>query len=220
MSSISKTDANSLPDTRINSSSPKVFTMLGRRCVYHTHLCRLQLCFDNLVEGQSWIGFGALSLEGVAKRAGVGKAALYRRWTSKQTMAIELIKTIGLKLTSIPDSGSLLEYLRLILLSLRRTMRNPLIRRILPDLHAEMAKTSVLSAEIRNTLQYERRERGKMIVDRAVARDELPANADRDLANDALASILYWRIGVTGGRVNRADVDKIAQFIAAGLGHQ
>ena len=83
-----------------------------------------------------------------------------------------------------------------------------------------MARTSELSVEIRNTLQYERRERGKVIVDRAIARGELPTSADRDLANAALASILYWRIIVTGGRVNRAEIDKIARFIAAGLGRQ
>ena len=165
-------------------------------------------------------GFGALRLERVAKRAGVGKAALYRRWPSKHEMAIELIRAIGLNLTPFPDSGSLLEDLRLILLSLRRTLRHPLIRRILPDLHAEMARTSALSAEIRNTLQYERRERGKVIVDRAIARGELPKDTDRELANDALASILYWRIIVTGGRVNRVEIDKIARFIAAGLNIQ
>ena len=162
-------------------------------------------------------GLGALSLERVAKRAGVGKAALYRRWSSKQDMAIELIKAVGLNLTPFPDSGSLLEDLRLMLFSLRRALRHPLIRRILPDLHAEMARASKLSAEIRNTLQYERRERGKMIVDRAIARRELPNDTDPELANDALASILYWRIIVTGGRVNSAEIDKIARFISAGL---
>ncbi|NIA71436.1 TetR/AcrR family transcriptional regulator [Pelagibius litoralis] len=162
-------------------------------------------------------GYGALSLEAVAKRAGVGKAALYRRWSSKHEMAIQLIKTVGLDLTPIPDSGTLIEDLRLILLSLRRTLRHRLIRRILPDLHAEMARSSALSAEIRSTLQYERRERGKVIVDRAITRGELPKDTDRDLANDALASILYWRIIVTGGSVSSTEIDKIAQFIAAGL---
>ncbi|MEM7633201.1 MAG: TetR/AcrR family transcriptional regulator [Pseudomonadota bacterium] len=162
-------------------------------------------------------GYGALRLDAVAKRAGVGKAALYRRWSSKHEMAIQLIKTVGLDLTPIPDSGTLIEDLRLILLSLRRTLRHRLIRRILPDLHAEMARSSALSAEIRTTLQYERRERGKVIVDRAIARGELPKNTDRDLANDALASILYWRIIVTGGRVSPAEINKIAQFIATGL---
>ncbi|WP_229884370.1 TetR/AcrR family transcriptional regulator [Roseobacter sp. MH60115] len=162
-------------------------------------------------------GIGALSLERVAKRAGVGKAALYRRWSSKHDMAIELIRTVGVELTPIPDSGSLHEDIRLILLSLRRVLRHPLIRRILPDLHAEMARTSALSIEIRNTLQTERRARGALIVDRAIERGELPADADRDLANDAIASILYWRMIVTGGHVKRRDIDKIAGFIVAGL---
>lgn len=163
------------------------------------------------------IGLGALSLERVSKRAGVGKAALYRRWSSKQEMAMSLLKDVGLKITSIPDSGSLISDLRLILLSLRRTLRHPLIRRILPDLHAEMARSSALSDEIRSTLQYERRERGEVIIQRAIGRGELPKNADRDLANDALGSILYWRIVVTGGRVSQAEINKIAKFIAKGL---
>lgn len=162
-------------------------------------------------------GLGALSLERVAKRAGVGKAALYRRWSSKQEMAMALIKEIGLNITSVPNSGSLEEDLQLMLLSLRRTLRHSLVRRILPDLHAEMARSGALSKEIRTTLQQERRERGKGIVERAIARGELPDDADRDLANDALGSILYWRVIVTGGRVNRAEIDKIAKFIAAGL---
>ncbi|WP_299153706.1 TetR-like C-terminal domain-containing protein [uncultured Tateyamaria sp.] len=110
--------------------------------------------------------------------------------------------------------------LRLILLSLRRTLRHPLIRRILPDLHAEMARSSTLSTEIRTTLQYERRERGKAIVDRAIERGELPKDTDKEPANDALASLLYWRIVVTGGRVSGAEINKIARFIAAGMKDQ
>ena len=163
------------------------------------------------------IGYAALSLERVAKRAGVGKAALYRRWSSKHAMAVDLVKKIGLTMTRIPDSGSLEQDLLQLLLSLRRTLRQKLIRRILPDLHAEMARNGELSGEIRATLQYERRERAKVIIDRAVARGELPKSADYEIANDSLASILYWRIIVTGGNVSRAEIEKIARFIRAGL---
>ena len=163
------------------------------------------------------IGYAALSLERVAKRAGVGKAALYRRWSSKHAMAVDLVKEIGLTMTPIRDSGSLEQDLLQLLFSLRRTLRQKLIRRILPDLHAEMARNGELSGEIRATLQYERRERAKVIIDRAVARGELPKNADYEVANDSLASILYWRIIVTGGNVSRGEVQKIARFIKAGL---
>ncbi|MEM8682280.1 MAG: TetR/AcrR family transcriptional regulator [Pseudomonadota bacterium] len=176
---------------------------------------------DALVQAffEEWAqtGYGALSLERVAKRAGVGKAALYRRWSSKQAMAVNLVEEVGLNIMQIPDEGSLKEDLLQLLLSLRRTLRHRLIRRILPDLHAEMARTSELSTEIRATLQYERRERARIIIDRAVARGELPDGADYELANDSLASILYWRIIVTGGKATRAELEKIARFVAAGL---
>ncbi|WP_299860739.1 TetR-like C-terminal domain-containing protein [uncultured Roseobacter sp.] len=66
-------------------------------------------------------------------------------------------------------------------------------------------------------MQTERRARGALIVDRAIARGELSADVDRDLANDAIASILYRRMIVTGGHVKRRDIDKIARFIVAGL---
>lgn len=162
-------------------------------------------------------GYGSISLEAVAKRAGVGKAALYRRWSSKHDMAVELVRTVGLKLNPIPDSGTLFEDLREFLLSLRQVVRHPLIRRILPDLFAEMARNSPMSSEIRKTMTRERRDRAEAIIDRAIARGELPEDTDRDLALDALGSILYWRVIVTGGRSDRAEIDKIARFIAAGL---
>ena len=163
------------------------------------------------------VGLGALSLERVAKRAGVGKAALYRRWRSKQEMAIDLVQKMGVKLNPIPDTGTLEGDLRLLLLSLRQTLRHPLIRRILPDLHAEMARSRSLNSAIRETVQIERRARVETILDRAIARGELPAHADPALAADALASLLYWRIIVTGERVDRPEIEKIVRFIASGL---
>lgn len=163
-------------------------------------------------------GFGALSLERVAKRAGVGKAALYRRWSSKHEMAVQLLRDVGLHVTKFPDCGTLEEDLKSFLFSLRRTLRHPLIRRILPDLHAEMARNSALSQEIRATVQFQRRAHATQIIDRAIARGEVPKGANHTLAIDALGSILYWRVIVTGGRVHRADIEEVAEFIAAGLG--
>ncbi|MEM8814246.1 MAG: TetR/AcrR family transcriptional regulator C-terminal ligand-binding domain-containing protein [Pseudomonadota bacterium] len=38
----------------------------------------------------------------------------------------------------------------------------------------------------------ERRERVRIVVDRAADRGELPRDVDYELANDSLAGILYW----------------------------
>src|SRR5690606_1012172 len=57
-SSISKTDASSLPDTRMSASSSGVFTMSGYRCIGEPHRRGLELHLHNILEGQGRIGFG------------------------------------------------------------------------------------------------------------------------------------------------------------------
>jgi AcrR family transcriptional regulator len=50
----------------------------------------------------------ALTMDRFAARAGVGKAALYRRWRSKEQMLAELVETLGGDgQTPAPDLGSL-----------------------------------------------------------------------------------------------------------------
>ncbi|WP_426131331.1 TetR/AcrR family transcriptional regulator [Pararhizobium sp. PWRC1-1] len=79
-----------------------------------------------------------ISLERVASRAGVGKAALYRRWSSKLEMASDLLTRVGLRITETGDLGSLEADLEAVLLAIRRVLRHRTIRRILVDLHAQI----------------------------------------------------------------------------------
>src|SRR3954447_19057207 len=58
-------------------------------------------------------GYARTSMDAVARRAGVGKAALYRRWPSKQAMLAELIRgKVAAALPPVPDTGALRTDLR------------------------------------------------------------------------------------------------------------
>jgi AcrR family transcriptional regulator len=48
-------------------------------------------------------GFEALTMDRVAERAGVGKAALYRRWPSKQDMLVDLVGQYATRAVSTSD---------------------------------------------------------------------------------------------------------------------
>lgn len=165
-------------------------------------------------------GYGALSMEAVARRAGVGKAALYRRWPSKQAMVIDRLEQADLAIAEVPDTGSLESDLRLLLGALFRVLRRPLVRRILPDLHAEMLRSPKLAAAIRTRLQVTRRARGALIVQRAIERGELPSGADAELFSDAAGSLLYWRLIITGGSAEEWYLDDLTRFILRGIGAQ
>ncbi len=40
-------------------------------------------------------GYGGMSMEGIASRAGVGKAAIYRRWPSKAAVIVDALRGHG-----------------------------------------------------------------------------------------------------------------------------
>lgn len=161
-------------------------------------------------------GYAGLSLERVARRAGVGKAALYRRWPDKAAMASDLLSHVGLTITDVGEQGSLEADLAAMLFAIRRVLRHAMVRRILVDLHAEIGRTPALERAIR-PFQRARRERMDALIDRAIARGEVSAALDRETAADLVGAPLYWRLAVLGGRSDRAHVQRLARMIAAAL---
>ena len=89
-------------------------------------------------------GFAAISLERVAARAGAGKAAIYRRFSTHHDFAAAAVMALGLKMAMPEDRGSLHADVLAFLTRLRAVLRHPMIRRILPDLHAEAARSPAM----------------------------------------------------------------------------
>ena len=162
------------------------------------------------------VGYGSLSLERVARNAGVGKAALYRRWSSKADMASDLLSRVGLALTETEDMGSLEADLRSLLFAFRRVLRHRTIRHVVVDLHAEITREPTLEAVVRPFVRA-RRSVSERVVDRAVARGELPDNVDRETVCDLMAAVLFWRLAVMAGRSDRRHVERLARMTAAAI---
>lgn len=161
-------------------------------------------------------GFAALSLERVAARAGAGKAAIYRRFPSKLAFAQAALATLGPSVAPPQDTGALDSDVLSFLMRLRAVLRHPLIRRILPDLHAEAARSEEMRA-INSRVAAMRRDLGQALLDRAVARNDLPAFLDRELALDLLPATLYWRMVVIGRTPAVVEVRMIACAVSAAL---
>lgn len=161
-------------------------------------------------------GYSGLSLERVAARAGAGKAAIYRRWPSKLAIASEAVERMGEILTDVSDRGSLAAELEAYLRTMRRALRHRLVRRILPDIYAEAARDSEL-APVLASLARNRRDAGAALIERAVARGELPGTIDRELALDMIPSALYWGMVIVRRRVPPSQVKTQVRALVAGL---
>lgn len=172
--------------------------------------------FKALFEEWAQTGYAAISLERVALRAGAGKAAIYRRWPSKREFASEAIGSIEIMRLDFTDYGSLRADIRAYLRATRTVLRHPLVRRVIADLVAERMRSGELST-ILDGIAAARRQFGYRMLDRAIARNELHAELDKELAIDLLFSSLYTRLIVRGKNVTTAYLDRQVIALDAAL---
>jgi AcrR family transcriptional regulator len=137
-----------------------------------------------------------MSIERVARRAGVGKTAVYRRWGSKLEMVIEMVSAVAVDVTELPDTGSLRSDIETVLMIAAHALRHPLATHIVPDLLAEAARNPAIGAILYETLSDNQRGIGTLLVDRAKRRGELTGPVDPDFLVDLVVGPLYWRLAV------------------------
>jgi len=165
-------------------------------------------------------GYGRLSMEAVAKRAGVGKSALYRRWGSKDEMIAAVITEFSVTRAADVDTGSLRGDLRETMQALIGWLTHPLFSRILPDLIAEDMRNPERNRSTRESIGRSRREVGEVMLRRAIARGELPEDLDLEMALDVLAAPIYWRLVVRQAEAEPDYVDRLVDYALRALGAQ
>ncbi|MFD7836156.1 TetR-like C-terminal domain-containing protein [Streptomyces sp. NPDC059761] len=163
------------------------------------------------------VGYAKLSLEAVAKRAGAGKAAIYRRWPSKLAMTIALISQVVSSAVEISDSGTLRGDVLAFVTDAAAALRHRLPARIAPDLLAESTRNPELAQALLAAVRDPRRARAVGMLERAIERGELPADVDRDLALDLLAGPLYWRLAVVHAPTAPDYLDRLTDKILAAI---
>ncbi|MGX7671855.1 TetR/AcrR family transcriptional regulator [Plantactinospora sp. DSM 117369] len=164
------------------------------------------------------VGYGRLSIEGVARRAGVGKTAIYRRWNSKLEMVLEIVSRVAGQSLPLPDTGSLKGDLDVLLRIVARALRHPLASQIIPDLLAEASRNPQIAQTLQEALHANQRDVGILLIGRAVDRGELPAGADPDVAIDLIIGPLYWRLAVARTPIQEDYLRRMVAAIASALG--
>jgi AcrR family transcriptional regulator len=139
-------------------------------------------------------GLAAVSMDAVADRAGVSKATIYRWWPTKETLALDALYHEWAGVPRPRDTGSLREDL----LSLLRPWAKEAGRRPYARVIAALIATAQTDPEFgrryRERFVEPRREAARAIFRRAVARGEIPAGTDIEVALDLLYGPVYHRL--------------------------
>ncbi|QKV74101.1 TetR/AcrR family transcriptional regulator [Amycolatopsis sp. Hca4] len=163
-------------------------------------------------------GYARTSMDAVARRAGVGKAALYRRWRSKQAMLAELIRDkVADALPPTPDTGALRTDLRDLFATFRAQLTHPLITRIGAGLLAEAEHDATLAEVLQTGVAEPRRAAARAILCAAIDRGELPSGVELELGTDLLIAPLAFRALVLKRPIEDEYLDALTRAIEAAL---
>ena len=171
-----------------------------------------------LMQELAAVGYGRLSIEAVARRAGVSKTAIYRRWSSKLDLVLEIVAAAAQGKLPALDTGTLRGDLALLFQAVAHALRHPLASQIIPDLLAEAARNPSIDETLRQVLHARQQEIGGRLVTSAVQRGELPADTDPDAAIDLIVGPLYWRLAIARLPLTDRYLDNLVESVAAGLG--
>ena len=139
------------------------------------------------------VGINGMSMDVLAERAGVSKATIYRRWTSKEQLVLDALRSALGPLDDV-DTGSLRGDLRAYLISLGERMWQGKMSDVLPHLIEVACHDEALRDRLDDYVHY-RREPILAILGRGVERGELPHGAELEvLADVLLAPFVYRRL--------------------------
>ncbi|NJO41279.1 MAG: TetR/AcrR family transcriptional regulator [Cyanobacteria bacterium CRU_2_1] len=146
----------------------------------------LQAALELLAE----VGYQTMSIEAIASRAGVGKATIYRRYTSKEELVADALASAREK-PIIPNTGSFKEDIGFMLEQAAKTFDT--VGRQTLALTISSASSSPQFAQIYWTKYMQpRRKAFAEIFERAKARGEIRSDLDTELTLDLMmGSVLY-----------------------------
>ena len=185
-------------DHRVTARSP------GRPRSAEAHRAILDAALDLFVE-QGW---HAMSVEGVAARAGVGKATVYRRWRSKEELIADAVAELVFE-AELPDHGSVRADLEALLGAMQAALSATRAGEVFPRMAAEIAAGSSLGRTYLARVVAPRVAILRQVLERGMARGELRADLNPDVALGLLVGpLIVWRL--TGGLGGAAPGDAAA----------
>ncbi|MFJ9098216.1 TetR/AcrR family transcriptional regulator [Streptomyces sp. NPDC102405] len=170
---------------------------------------------DAALEQLSTVGWNGLTMEGVAAGAQTGKAAVYRRWPSKEDLVADALRAGLPRFEEAPDLGGV----RADLLELCRQAREAMFSRPGFALRAvihecDQAQAERFHAVIFNGVVEPSVRLLREIVNRGIKRGEVRPDAANDYVFDAIPAMMMYRSKMRGSEWNDRDVEEmIDQFL-------
>ena len=161
-------------------------------------------------------GIGAVTMEAVARTAGVGKPTVYRNWDSREALAMAaLLRGEPLK-TSVKETDLAIDDLRLQLSRVAKAFCAPRGRNA-ALMVASAEPDSELAKAFRNQVMIASREEGRALLNRAAVEGSIREDADVDVVLDLIYGPIFYRLLIGHAPVSETFVDAVLTEVLTGL---
>ena len=185
----------------------------GRRRSQRSHDAIVQATQELLVEQ----GYRALTIEGVAARAGVGKQTIYRWWPSRAALVLEAYLAGSDAVPPPATSAITRENVRALLDWLVAVLAQPIGGKVLAGLVADLKHDPDLAERYHRDVVPARRRWMRDALERGKERGEIRADADLDLAVDALHGAVFYRLLLSGEPLDPQFTEQLANQVLRGI---
>jgi AcrR family transcriptional regulator len=155
-----------------------------------------RVVLDATLQELSRVGYGALTIDSIAERAGVARSTIYRNWPDKMALIRDALETLNVQTSTRPDqpAGTARDRIEALLTHLTNVMKDSLISNCLPAL-IEAAEQNPEVAQFLHDYSNGRRQSLIKAVEDGIESGELSEDLDADIVSLALSGpIIYCRL--------------------------
>ncbi|WP_225631495.1 TetR/AcrR family transcriptional regulator [Streptomyces solaniscabiei] len=165
---------------------------------------------DAALEQLGTVGWNGLTMEGVAAGAQTGKAAVYRRWPSKEDLVADALRSGLPSYDNVPDLGSVRDDL----LALCRRARDAMFSRPGFALRAVLHECDTMQAERFHAVIFEgviepTIKMLREVITRGIERGEVREEAANSYVFDAVPAMMMYRAKVCGSEWTDQEVEEM-----------
>ena len=173
----------------------------------------LTAAVDELAEA----GYGGVTIEAVAVRAGVGKSTIYRHWPDKLALIADAFETFHEEM--VPDLSHLSarESIELLLGHVAEVVIDSTFSRCIPAL-IEGAERDPRVREFHHRYSASRRQALIELIARGAREGDFPADVDPALATSALLGAIFYRRLMTGSPFDPGDAGELVNTVLGRAG--
>lgn len=161
-------------------------------------------------------GYDDFNLEAVARRSGVHKTTVYRRWPTREALVVDALDSRSDRYSPIAESGSVRDDLVSFAEVVQEKLSSAHGKAMLKSLVAAVDQSPEILAKVASFWR-ERLDVGAALVSKGIERGELPANTNIDLVVEGLLAPIYIRVLFGQPLTDRQYQEDLADVILRGV---